>query len=91
MADFWSMTPRETLEVIEATQWQHEQLWQREATIAWLTARLMRTKKMPTLKNLLTTTKGPKKITKKELDQSRDDFKQAADTLDLSKIKAKNG
>ena len=46
---FWGLTPHETLLVVGAARWHDEQA----LSVAWYTAALMRTKRMPKLKRFL--------------------------------------
>ena len=47
------MTPRETLTAIAAATWRAEEQTRRDISLAWHTAALMRSRRMPTLKSLL--------------------------------------
>ncbi len=47
------MTPAETFAVLDAAAWRWKREHQRDAWLAWHTAMLARTKKMPSLKRLL--------------------------------------
>lgn len=46
---FWGLTPHETLLAVSAARWRDEQA----LSVAWYTAALMRTKRMPKLKRFL--------------------------------------
>lgn len=46
---FWEMTPRETVQEIEAANWRLEQDQRARAWLAWHTAALSRARKMPPL------------------------------------------
>ncbi len=50
---FWALTPRETAAVFDAAVWRQERERERDIRLAWLTAALCRTKRMPSLKSLL--------------------------------------
>jgi hypothetical protein len=86
VSEFWSMTPVEAYKFIEATNWRHKQLERREITMAWLTAALTRTKRLPKLKPLLAQTKRPKKLTGEQLQERRREFKELATPEKLARI-----
>lgn len=83
--EFWDLTPRETYRAIEASIWRDEQTQRQQIAQAWRTAALTRAKKMPTLKQLLTT--GPAKpLVGKELQRRRKEFEEMTSGVDLSKL-----
>lgn len=47
------MTPRELMYVVETHNWQLEQQFERDVTVAWLNAGWHRTKKMPRLDQVI--------------------------------------
>lgn len=53
LIEFWSLTPRETLTVMEAAVWSAEKRAAGDLSLAWHTAVLTRTKRIPTLRKLL--------------------------------------
>lgn len=55
---FWAMTPRETMMVIEAAGWRMDQEQRGRAWLAWHVAVLSRAKKIPSLNQLLAAPKG---------------------------------
>lgn len=78
VADFWQMTPRETVATIEAVNWRDEQLFEQQVGMAWLNAALARQKRLQTLKSLLARMKQPKRPSQAELRERRAEFKQLA-------------
>lgn len=66
-----------------------EQRLEQELTLAWLTAALTRTKRLPPLKGLLTAAKPAKPLKGEELEQRRSEFMEMAANLDLEKIARK--
>ena len=53
MLTFWELTPAEVLAEIEATLWREERQRQHEMSLAWHTAALTKSKRMPALKALM--------------------------------------
>lgn len=70
--EFWQMTPRETVQVIEAAVWRSELEQRQQLALAWNTAALSRTKRMPSLRSLLSRRGGP--VTDEEMDTLRDKY-----------------
>jgi hypothetical protein len=79
--EFWELTPRETLLAIEAAIWRDERQQEQDIALAWRTAALTRTKKLPTLRSLLASSKPPKKLSGTELEKRRDEFKKMTQAL----------
>lgn len=79
------MTPAETFLTIEAYLWQMERHRRDEVTIAWLTAKLMRAKRLPPLARLLTAKKA-KPLQGEELDKRRREFKDMTENIDLEAL-----
>lgn len=50
---FWSLTPKEFHQIVETASWSERHRLNREISMAWLTAALMRQKKLLTLKELI--------------------------------------
>lgn len=69
-AEFWSLTPAELNMLIEGYNARQEQRYHELITQAWVTASLMRRKKLPSLKSLL------KSNVKKDVDQARQEFEE---------------
>ena len=80
------MTPKETFAVIEAYFWRQQQQQRQQITMAWLTAGLSRTKRMPELSRLLMSKKA-QQPTEAELKERRKEFKQMTAKIDLSNLK----
>ena len=51
--EFWGMTPRETVLVVEAAIWRYDREHQQRAWLAWHIAALGRAKRLPSLRKLL--------------------------------------
>jgi len=85
MAEFWLLTPRETLLSIEAAIWRDDQRQKRDISQAWLVAALSRRKRLPPL-SVLFTSKAAKKLGGAELQQRRQEFSEMTKNLDLSSI-----
>lgn len=84
------MTPTETFDSIDAYFWRTDKKLKQQGSVAWLTARLMRTKRIPRLKDLFV--EKARKLTGKELEDRKKEFAEMTSALDLSKInKRKNG
>lgn len=79
------MTPRETYLAIDAEIWRDERRQHREVSLAWHTAALMRMKRIPSLKQLLST-KPAKPVQGEDLEKHRQEFKEMTQNVDLSKI-----
>jgi len=85
VSEFWELTPRETFAVIDAALWREERQQRRDVALAWHVAALSRTKRLPSLKQLLNT-KPAKPLKGKELERRRKEFREATANLDLSKL-----
>ena len=68
---FWALTPHETLLAVNAASWRNEQL----LSVAWYTAALMRTRRMPKLKQFLGHD-GARALKGKELDRRTSEFEE---------------
>lgn len=53
VADFWDMTPRETILAMEAGAWRMQQERELAMSAAWHAAALSRAKRMPSLSSVL--------------------------------------
>lgn len=53
MAEFWALTPRETLAAIEAAAWRTEQAQRQDAWLAWHIAALSRARRLPRLARIV--------------------------------------
>jgi len=53
MLTFWDLTPAETLAEIEGALWRAERQRQQDMSLAWHTAALTRSKRMPGLRALI--------------------------------------
>lgn len=81
---FWEMTPRETDMAIEAALWRMEQQQDYGLQMAWLTAALQRTKRMPSLRTLMT--KPAKRLQGAELKRRRTEFRRMASPANLAAV-----
>ena len=88
VADFWQMTPRETLMVIDALIERDERRQSQDIRLAWLTAALVRSKKMPPLERLLTA-KPARKLRGKELERRKREFEELKANVDVDKLAAR--
>lgn len=68
---FWELTPHETLLAVSAARWRNEQV----LSVAWYTAALMRTKRMPKLKRFLGHD-GARVLRGKELERRKREFEE---------------
>lgn len=84
--EFWQMTPAETFAAIEAYFWRSEIRRKERVSQAWLTAKLIRGKKMPALSALLVDKKA-RKLSGRELRERRREFKEMTQNIDLSRLK----
>ncbi len=75
VVEFWALTPRETLETLEATVWRAEQRAAGDLSQAWHTAVLTRVKRMPTLKRLLLPFM-PSKANLQSIEERRREFEE---------------
>jgi len=73
--DFWQMTPREVYAAIDAATWRMKQKHWENAWLAWHTAALERSKRMPSLKDLIDPP-ATKALTPEEAAQHKKDFEQ---------------
>lgn len=80
---FWQMTPAETILFISSRS---GRLQRELISQAYLTARLIRAKRFPTLNHLLGHP-AARPLKGKELERRREEFKTMTRNLDLSKVK----
>ncbi len=73
LEQFWSYTPAELCEVLDAAAWRQEQALRRELTQAWTVAALSRMKRLPTLKRLLRPRRA-RRLSGAELEARRQEF-----------------
>ena len=85
MAEFWSLTPRETYAAIEAVSWRLEREHRRDAWLAWHIAALSRAKRLPALKKLLGSDKA-KPLEGEELKRRRAEHQEIMQKIDVDKI-----
>jgi hypothetical protein len=70
---------------IDAAIWRDERQQRQQLTQAWYTAALQRTKRLPTLKQLLST--GPARPLKgKELEKRRSEHREMMANVDIGKL-----
>lgn len=82
--DFWQMTLPETRLALEAVLWRDERQQKREIALAWRTAALTRSKRLPSLPSLLAG--KAKRLQGKELKRRRQEFTEMTANLDTSKL-----
>ncbi len=73
MLEFWELTPRETVATIEAGTERMQAERELTMSLAWHTAALTRTKRMPTLKSLLAKLKPRKTV---PIERRREEFEE---------------
>ena len=74
VAEFWDMTPRETIAALDAAAWRIRQEQMRMLSLAWHMAALMRTRKMPPLARLLGHLQKPRK--NEPIEKRREEFEE---------------
>lgn len=91
VADFWAMTPAETLAVLDAGIWREELADRRIGWLAWHTAALQRAKRLPPLSRLVR--KSKKRVSQAELARRRAEHaemvKRNADVIE--RLRKRNG
>ena len=70
MAEFWTLTPKELASVFAAHAWRQEEEQKRDLALAWYTAALSRTKKLPNLDRLLNPPKTRKLSAKEQRERA---------------------
>jgi len=85
LLEFYDLTPAETLAVIDAAHWRAELAQRQQISLAWHTAALSRTKRMPPLAKLLHSSE-PRKLEGDELDRRREEHAELTSRLDLEKL-----
>jgi len=89
--EFWSLTPRETYAVIEASSCRLEREHRRDAWLAWHIAALSRAKRLPPLQRLIAPGKA-KALKGEELERRRAEHREIVQKIDVRKInEAKRG
>jgi hypothetical protein len=73
IGEFWDMTPRETVLVIEAAAWRAEQAQRGRAWLAWHVAALSRATRLPPLSRLFRLP-GAKRLEGEDLEKRRREF-----------------
>jgi hypothetical protein len=76
VAEFWELTLPETYLAIKAYHSNQKDRREEMLTAAWLTAALTRTKRLPRLKNLITQSRGAKRLRGDELQKRRAEFEE---------------
>jgi len=88
---FWALTPRETVQTIEAARWREERAQKQAVTAAWLTATLSRAKRVPKLARLLGEG-GTRVLRGEERDKRRREKAEMQERFDVTRInEAKRG
>jgi len=91
VAEFWSLTPRETYAAIEAARWQLEREHRRDAWLAWHIAALSRAKRLPALQRLIGAGKA-RALEGEELERRRAEHREIMQKIDVGRInEAKRG
>lgn len=85
VAEFWDLTPFETLLVIEANIWRDEHDQKMLLKHAWDIAALSRSKRLPKL-SLLLKSKPVKRLKGQELIMRRSEFQDMTKNIDLKKL-----
>lgn len=89
--EFWSLTPRETYAVIEASSCRLEREHRRDAWLAWHIAALSRAKRLPPLQRLIAPGKA-RALKGEELERRRAEHREIVQKIDVRKInEAKRG
>lgn len=83
------MTPAETLATIEAHLDRTEQQQRQQISVAWLTAALVRSRRLPSLGRLLSAGPGPR-ATPEELRRRREEHQEMTCKLDLSRLQGRD-
>jgi hypothetical protein len=84
---FWGMTPVETYMAIEAAIWRDERRQKQDTALAWRMAALMRSKRLPSLKNLLSTARPEARpLSGEELERRREEFREMSAAVDLERL-----
>jgi len=79
--EFWSLTLKENLLLIDGFLFRQELSIERRVTSAWLMANWSRAKRMPNLQNVLSKFKKQKPKTKTEVEKSKKDFDQMVEEM----------
>lgn len=83
---YWDLTPAETYAAIDAYIWREEQGQRKALAQAWRIAAFTRAKKLPSLKQVLTT--GPAKpLQGKERVRRRKEFDEMKAAVDVAKLR----
>lgn len=85
MAEFWDLTPYETLLIIEARAWRNEHDQKLLLKLAWDMAALSRSKRLPKL-SLLLKSKPVRPLKGQELIMRRSEFQDMTKNIDLKKL-----
>jgi len=80
------MTPVETYMAIEAAIWRDERRQKQDTALAWRMAALMRSKHLPSLKNLLSTASAARPLSGDELERRRGEFREMSAAVDLERL-----
>lgn len=71
--EFWDLTPRETVQAIEAAAWRLEEEQRGRLWLAWHVAALSRARRLPSLAQILAPREG-KRLAGDELEARRREF-----------------
>jgi hypothetical protein len=82
------MTPKETYMAIDAAIWRDERQQDQDMRLAWHMAAFMRTKRLPSLKNILAS-KPAKRLRGGELEEKRREYREMTAAVDLEAINRK--
>ena len=85
VVEFWALTPAETIATIEAANWRQDQDQRRDLALAWHIAAMTRTRKIPSLRQLLTP-QDARKLEGAELEQRRKEHAEMVANLDLGRL-----
>lgn len=81
-SEFWDLTPAETMLLIEERS---EEARTTVIQTAWLTARLSRTKRVPTLSRLLASRRA-RQVSEQELRDRREEFERLKGRFDATRL-----
>lgn len=79
------MTPRETFAVIDAANWRTDREHRRDAWLAWHTAALVRSKRLPPLQRLIRADDA-KPLRGEELERRRQERDEMLASIDVDRL-----
>lgn len=85
MAEFWSLTPRETHAALRAAAWQMEQRQRQDAWLAWHIVALSRRRRLPRLSQMMTQPEA-RALEGEELELRREERDEMLARVDIEKL-----